>query len=214
MAKPLKLIIFDLDGTLVNAYKAVASSVNFSFKQVGMAPLDDATIKRSVGWGDRHLLSLFVKPLLLDKIHKIYRRHHRQALLSGTKFMPGAKRLLNHLRRKKYRLAIASNRPTAYSLIILKRLQIRHLFDHVLCADKVKKGKPAPDILFHILRKSAVSAKEALYVGDMTIDVLAGKRAGIKTIAVATGSSKRKDIARLKPDAIISNIFELQGLIA
>ncbi len=209
----LQLIIFDLDGTLVDAYPAVASSVNFTLQALGFVKKDKETIRRAVGWGDRQLLTTFVGEKLVDKALKIYRRHHAQALKTGTHFLPGALKVLKTLKKQKYKLAIASNRPTRYTLIILKILEIRDYFNYVLCADKLKKGKPDPQILLKILERMKVPADEALYAGDMTIDVQTGKRAKVKTVAVTTGSSEFQELNALKPLCIIPRIDDLIKVI-
>ena len=110
-------------------------------------------------------------------------------------------------------LAVASNRPTRFSLIILKNLKIRKYFKYVLCADKVGKGKPHPDILNNIMVLSGVQTDETLFVGDMAIDAQAGKRAHVKTVIVTTGSSLKRDILEVKPYCIIKSIKELEAIV-
>src|SRR5262245_35251088 len=123
MLKKTKLVIFDLDGTLVDAYKAVAARLNHALKSFKYRVLDDPTIKRYVGWGDKNLVSKFVRPEDVDRMLSVYRAHHRSALKSGTKFLPGAKPLLDALKKDGYQLAIASNRPSRFTHIILKHLE-------------------------------------------------------------------------------------------
>ena len=197
----------------MDAYAAVESSVNFTFKHLGFPPCDAQTIRRSVGWGDRHLLEGFVGPRNIEKALRIYRRHHAQALKQGTKFLPGAKALLEELKKQNYKLAIASNRPTKFSLIALRHLKIKKYFDYILCADKLTHGKPHPEILILILKKLGVQPSQALYVGDMTIDVETGTRAGVKTIGVATGSSRYKELKQLKPFQIIKRVDQVLKIL-
>ena len=213
MERKIQLIIFDLDGTLMNAYPAVEASLNFTLKQLGFPIQSKATIRRAVGWGDRELLTRFVAEEHLERALKIYRRHHAQALKTGTRFLPGAKQLISDLRRKKYKLAVASNRPMRFSLIALKHLKIKKYFDDIRCADQLKHGKPHPQILLQILKKLKVSRPEALYVGDMALDVQTGNRAGVKTVAVLTGSSSPKEIKALKPFRMIKRISQLTAII-
>jgi len=213
MGSGIKLVIFDLDGTLVDAYKAVASSLNHTLIEVGCAAVNDDTIKRTVGWGDRHLVGSFVGEEKLEQAMSIYRQHHARAIKSGTTFLPGARKLLGNLKDKGYKLAVASNRPTRFTHIILKHLQVNRIFDCVLCGDKVARPKPEADILTEILGRLALRPDEALYVGDMTIDVETGHKAGVKTVAVATGSSTKEEIDALKPLAIIDRVIEVERVL-
>ncbi len=213
MKRKIKLVIFDLDGTLVNAYAAVVASINFTLRTLGLPLRDRNLIRRSVGWGDTKLLKRFVGEDAIQKALTIYRRHHAGALKHGTKFLPGAYPLLQDLKKQKYQLAIASNRPTRFSLIILRYLKIRKLFNVVLCADKLKRGKPDPRILKVILKKMKVKPQEALYVGDMTIDVETGKRADVKTVAVLTGSSTKREVEALRPSRVIRKISDLRMIL-
>ncbi len=211
----MKLIIFDLDGTLVNAYPAVYASINHTLKAMGLPPLSAAVIKSCVGWGDRHLLETFVGKAKGEAAIKIYRKHHAGALKTktGVRFLPGARTILTFLKKAGYRLAVASNRPTEATLLILKILGARAYFDMVLCADKVKRPKPHPDMLMEIMRLLKVRKEETLYVGDMTIDVITGKRAKVRTVAVTTGSSTPAQLKQLKPWRVIDRMNRLKTII-
>ena len=212
--RKIKCVIFDLDGTLVDAYKAVAASVNFMRAQFGRPPADDAAIKRTVGRGIRHLVTAFADGEDVEAALSVYRQHHARALKAGTACLPGARKLLQQLKAQGYKLAIASNRPARFTHIILKHLQIAVLFDMVVCADDVAEPKPSPEMLAKILKKFAAGPDEALYVGDMTIDVETGQAAGVPTAAVITGSSDREEIMRLQPLKVMDNILEVAQLLA
>ena len=213
MAQKLKAVIFDLDGTLVNAYKAVERSMNYALTKAGFRKVSAYTIKRSVGWGDEQLIEGFVGKENAPRVLDIYRRHHLGSLKTGVKFLPGAERILKDLDRRGYILAIASNRPAKFTKIILNILKMGHYFDHVLCGDQIERPKPYPDILKLILKKYDLRANQALYVGDMTIDVKTGNSARVKTVAVLTGSSTRQEISALGPFKIILKISELTNII-
>jgi len=207
--KNIKLVIFDLDGTLIDAYLAIISSFNYTMKRFNRPLQSAAVIRKAVGWGDKNLLAPFVPAKDLEKALSVYRRHHRKSLIIHSRLFPGVRRLLKKIKGKSYKLAVASNRPTAFSLILLRDLKIRQYFDQVLCADKLKYGKPHPDILNKIMRRASLTAGQCVYVGDMVIDAQAGSRAGVRTVMVTTGSSTRKELLRENPFRIISRVIDL-----
>ena len=174
------------------------------------APVRKAqVIKRAVGWGDKNLLRSFVKAADLEKALSLYRGHHKSSLLRLSRLLPGVKRFLTVLKDRGYILAVASNRPTAFTRILIRHLKIRGYFNYVLCADKLRRGKPHPDILRVIMKRFSAAPDRTVYVGDMAIDVQAGKRAGVRTIAVAGGSCTRAELKKESPDMILKRAADL-----
>lgn len=210
----VKLLIFDLDGTLVDAYQAVTQSINHALVSMGYPTLTPDEVKRSVGWGERILISQHVGADDIDKTLSIFRQHHRAALKTGVRFLPGAKEALKRFREEGLLTAIASNRPTRFTHIILKQLNAVDFFDFILCGDKVRNPKPAGDMITQVLTKFAIVPGEAVYVGDMSIDVQAGHAAGVRTIAVTTGSHQRADIEPHQPFAVIDHLNEMSTILA
>lgn len=204
-----RLIIFDLDGTLVDAYPAIIKSFNYTMQRLNYPTQSDLIIRRAVGRGDENLLKSFIRVKVLKVALSIYRKHHRKALLGGVNLFPQVYKILAYLKNKGYKLAVASNRPTRFSWILIRHLRLERYFDYVLCADKLKHLKPHPEIINKIMGKFKVKPQQALYVGDMTIDAQAGRCAKVKTIIVTTGSSTRKEIQREKPYRIIRRIADL-----
>jgi phosphoglycolate phosphatase len=211
--KKFKLVIFDLDGTLIDAYAAIAKSFNFAMKRFGYPRQSKLVIRRAVGWGDTQLIRVFVKARDLSGVLGTYRRDHKTSLVKYSKVFPGVIRLLGILKAKGYKLAVASNRPTRFSLILIRHLGLKRYFDYVLCADKLKAGKPHPEILRQIIARFSLKPADALYVGDMVIDAQAGRRAKVKTVIVTTGSSSAQEIRRQKPWKIIKKIKNLPKLV-
>jgi len=208
--KQYRLIIFDLDGTLVDAYKAIESSFNYTMGRFGYTKKDALTIRRAVGWGDENLLKPFVNTSDLEKATAIYRAHHKKSLLKQSRVFPQVKSLLNYFRKQDIKLAIATNRPTKFTHILLKKLNLNNYLDYVLCADKLKNIKPHPEILIKIMKKLKVKKRNTLYVGDMSIDIKAGNRAKIDTVAVLTGSHTKKDLVKEKPTKILADVLGLR----
>jgi len=210
----IKVIAFDLDGTLINAYPAVEESINFLMKTFGLPIVDGDVIKRTVGLGDRNLVEAFVGPSRIEQAMPIYREYHAKALLRGSSFLPGALETLEELKAQGYRMAIASNRPKRFSMIVMEHLGMTHFFERILCGDELERGKPYPDILFHLIREMKVSNEEFLYVGDMDVDVQTGKSAGVPMVAVFTGSCSREELLSNGARMILDSVSELPVFLA
>jgi len=207
--KGIKLIIFDLDGTLVDAYPAIIKSFNYVMLRLGYPKQKSLTIRRAVGRGDENLLKPFVRREDLKKALLLYRKHHKTALLQGSRLFPNAVKVLAYLKGKGFKLAVASNRPTKFSWILIRHLGLRQYFDYVLCADSLKHLKPHPEILRRIMRRFSLKPRQVLYVGDMAIDAQTAGNAKVKAVIVTTGSSSKIEIIRKKPFRIIRRIIDV-----
>lgn len=208
-----RLIIFDLDGTIVDAYKAIEKSLNFTLESLGYPAVDTSSVRRAVGWGDKNFIIRFVKTKDVNKALKIYRSHHKISLLKYSRLIQGARRILGFLKKQDYKLAIASNRPRRFTNIIVRHLGLQQYFDVVVCAKNKDDIKPNPNLLLRIIKKLKVKKEHVFYVGDMAIDVSAGKNAGIDTVAVLGGSSTKSQLKNKRPFKIISRLSDLIKIV-
>jgi 2-phosphoglycolate phosphatase len=205
----LKAVLFDFDGTLADSYPAITASVNHVRGLHSLPPLDIDEVKRWVGRGAASLLERTVPAGDLDANCAAYRAHHPSVLLSGTRLLAGAAELLRLLYDRGLRLGLCSNKPVAFSRDLVAYLEIAPLLEVVLGPEDVARPKPAPDMLVAGLQKLGVSAAEALYVGDMSVDVETARGAGVKVWVVATGSDDRDALERTWPDRLFSNLDEI-----
>jgi len=207
-----RIFIFDLDGTLVDAYRAIRVSLNFALNKFGYKKVSLHTVKMSVGKGDRSFIKKFFKDGEVDKAIKIYGAHHSLSLLNFSKCLPHAKSLLKKLRMRKKIVVIATNRPDKFSQIIIKSLGLKKYIDCVLCADTTGKRKPDPGMLWMAIEKFNLNRKDAVYIGDMTIDLEAAKRAKVDSIFVEGGSSELREAKNFKNTKIISSLKEVLSI--
>ncbi|MCK5533738.1 HAD family hydrolase [bacterium] len=205
----IKLVIFDLDGTLIDAYKAIEESLNYTLKRLEYKPVSSSLVHKAVGGGDVNFIKAFVKDEDVEKALDIYRQHHKFSLTAYARTMPRTKEMLNMLKRNNCKLAVATNRPEKFSLILLNHLEIEKYFDLIICAGAVEELKPEPVLLLRILKELKINPDEAFYVGDMVVDVYAGKNAGVRTVAVMSGSSSESELKKAKPFKLISSVAEL-----
>ncbi len=207
------MIIFDLDGTLIDAYTAIHKSFNYVMQKSGLKPQSLNTVRRLVGWGDLNLLKPYFPPKDLPGSLRLYRAHHKSSLLKYSRLYPYVRGILRWLKEQGYKLAVASNRPSRFSRILLKHLQISGFFDYVLCADQAAHPKPHPEMLNRIIRKFKLKNRQVLYVGDMAIDAQAANAAKVKAVIVAGGSSSSVEIKREKPLKVIPAIRCLKAML-
>lgn len=207
-----KLYIFDLDGTLVDAYKAIEKSVNFTREKLGYALVGFQTVKRNIGHGDKLFIGHFFPKRDGEKALKIYRSHHRKSLLRYVILKPYAKKLLYRLKKRKKIVAIASNRPRPFTNVVLRKAPIKKYLDYILCGDEIDSLKPNPKIIHTILKRFGAKKEEAVYIGDMDVDLATAQRAGVDAIFVKGGSSPLKDVKKFKNKKVVSSLEQILDL--
>jgi 2-phosphoglycolate phosphatase len=205
----LRAVLFDFDGTLADSYPAITASVNHVRSLHGLPPLPIDEVKRWVGRGAGALLARTVPAGDLEANCAAYRAHHPSVLHSGTRLLAGAAELLLLLHDRGLRLGLCSNKPVAFSRDLVAYLKIAPLLEVILGPEDVARPKPAPDMLVAALQRLGVAAAEALYVGDMSVDVETARGAGVKVWVVATGSEERDALERARPDCLFSNLNEM-----
>lgn len=205
-----RLFIFDVDGTLVDSYRAIWESLNATRQRFGYEDVSLEKTRRSVGHGDIVFIDTFFRAEDREKALRFYRRHHRQSLLQYVRPLPFSRYMLSLLKRRKRYTAIASNRPTVFTRIILKKAGLEQYIDYVLCADTVKRPKPDPAILLRVMAHFGVAKKETLFVGDMDIDIRTARRAGVDSLFLKGGSTPVTVIKKtFRTIKIISSLKEV-----
>lgn len=207
------LFIFDLDGTLVDAYQAIWETLSYTLEALGYPPVDFETAKRAVGHGDRNYIPRFFRPEHIQQAATIYRQYHLKSLDGKIKLMPGAKELLENLKKMDRIVAAASNRPCESGLLILKNLGIEKYFDRTVFGDQVENQKPHPEMILKILDFFKIKGDKAVFIGDMDIDILTGKKAGVDTIVLPTGSSTVEELKIAGPTKLCNSLFEILQMI-
>ncbi len=207
------LVIFDLDGTLVDAYEAIHLALDRTLRAMGLPGISYDDARRSVGGGDLALLSRLVPACLVEKARAAYRAQHLAVLSESSRLMPGALRLLLFLRETNIRIAAATNRSRTTALPLLESTHILQFFDLVVAAEDVQHLKPHPEQILRVLHHFSCSPDDALFVGDMVVDLEAGRAAGVRTFIVVTGSSLRSEFDA-RDAMLFDNLDEVRRRIA
>ena len=206
------LIIFDLDGTLIDSRRDISESVNRMLRALSRPEKTEDEIASYVGNGVHNLIRASLGEAnaeLADRALNIFQREYDTHLLDHTKLYPGVKEKLATLSVPK---VVLTNKPLAFSEKILDGLGIRQHFARVLGGDMHFPKKPSPDAVYYLAKELNVKLEEILIVGDSPLDIQTGKAAGTQTCAVTYGFGKRDELAAAKPDYLIETFPELLKL--
>jgi phosphoglycolate phosphatase len=127
----------------------------------------------------------------------------------GTRLFPGVAETLDALHKAGKRLAICSNKPVAFTRDLLDAFGVAGRFSAVVGPEDVPRPKPAPDMLLVGLQRLGVRPGQALYVGDMTVDIQTARAAGVRVWVVPTGSDDRATLAAAHPDRLLDAFADL-----
>lgn len=210
----IKLIFFDLDGTLVDSSIDLCNSINHAIMPYGVELL---TVEETISLIGEGVTKLMEKVALkhsiplseLDAILARFLDYYEAHLLDNTVLYPGVNDILPSLNKMKK--VLVSNKRTAPCKKILQGLGLLGYFDMVIGSDALSEKKPSPMPLLYAMKELGLSKNEAIMVGDSTYDIDAGRAAGIKTVALTCGYRP----AHLLKDAdyLINNIAELTSLL-
>lgn len=212
---PADLIIFDLDGTLVDSKLDIAHSVNWVLTDLGLTPLPFAKIYQHVGFGVRDLIEHVVGREHADRFDKamaLLDRYYSTHLLDHTALFPGIEEVLESLAGRK--LAVISNKPQKHVDAAIRGLGLSGLFGVVFGREAVTRPKPDREAIDTTIDRLAADRARTVMIGDTDIDITAGKRAGITTIGCLFGFGTEQNVRAAKPDFIISDAHELVELLA
>jgi phosphoglycolate phosphatase len=213
-SQALEAVIFDFDGTLVDSYQAITASVNHVRAAHNLPPLSEPEVRRCVGRGPAYLLQHTVPDTNLDQDMALYRAHHPSVLRSGTRLLPNVAETLNTLQKAGLRMAVCSNKPGDFTRQLLVYLGLAPLIEVVIGPEDAARIKPAPDMLLAALRQLHITPAEALYVGDMVVDIQTARAAGVKVWVIPTGSDDRTTLQSAAPDRILEDFRELRSVSA
>lgn len=209
----VELLIFDLDGTLIDSKKDIAHSVNLTFRDVGLPEKPHEVIYGYVGNGVRQLITDAVAsddPALIDRSLQIFEQHYLEHLLDETRLFQGMEKVLYHYKGRK--MALVTNKPANYTDKIIKGLKVDPYFDFILAARPGIRLKPEPDMLLTTLDILGVAPSEAVMIGDSLNDINAARAAKVLSCGVAYGFGDREVLQSAHPDYFAVSCDELLDL--
>jgi len=208
---PVDLIVFDLDGTLVDSRQDLVNAVNHARVRVNLDPLSFQQVVDAVGDGVQSLIgrilgqeNIHLRELALAAFREYYGKH----LLDNTVVRPGVPEMLEHFKQKGK--AVLTNKSRDYTLEILKALGISAAFERIECGDNHEERKPHPAGISRILGHFKVRPERVVIVGDSPVDIETGRKVGTHTCVVRGGFARSEVLSRAKPDFFIDSIGELK----
>jgi phosphoglycolate phosphatase len=218
----IRLLVFDLDGTLIDSRLDLIHSVNATLRHIGRPELDGALVASYVGDGAPTLVRRALgdtdtdNDALLPRALEYFLAYYRQHKLDHTTVYAGIREMLSGLAQRsnggRRLMAVLSNKPVNPSRDILRALGLGDFFVHVYGGNSFPTKKPDPLGISTILQETGVPAAEALMIGDSAVDVLTGRNAGMWTCGVTYGFAPHT-LEDSPPDVLVDTPLELAELL-
>ncbi len=217
--KDKSVLLFDLDGTLVDSAPDLALALNRTLLDLAKPQYEEQVIRRWVGTGAKvlieHALSASLKKgeklnsALVNDALAIFLKHYKNCLSDHSTLYQDVKKSLIILKTLGYRLAIITNKNTAFTQPILQDLGIVDLFELLISGDTLAQKKPHPAQLHYALAQLNASAEQCVMIGDSKNDILAAKAANIDCVGLTYGYNYGEDISKYQPNWCFDTFAEL-----
>ena len=210
---PIQLIILDFDGTLADTRDNIVRTLQASMHQLDLPVADEAACASTIGLklddACRHLYPDGPADLA-DRFVETYREiffRNKESLVPAP--FPHVLPTLRQLRQRGVVLTIASSRGTGSLQAFIDAMGLRDCISYVLGADSVEHTKPHPEPVLRTLCETGIDAAHTLVVGDMPVDILMGRNAGVQTCGVTYGNATRDQLQAAGADFLIDDFAEL-----
>jgi phosphoglycolate phosphatase len=210
-----RAVLFDLDGTLVDSYAALAEAVNYARRAHGLHELSAARIREFVGDGlERLLQRAFERSDVPRSVQDAFESRYDEICCHESKVLADVEATLEALAAHGVAMAVCTNKPTSFSRKILEFLQLAPYFRAIVGPDVAGARKPDARHVLHTLEATECAPADALFVGDMPIDVRAARNSGMDVAVVATGSSSAEQLHASHPDHYLDRFADLVKIVA
>lgn len=218
---PLKAVIIDLDGTLLDTAQDLALAANAMLRKLHMAELPSSTIQSFIGKGVPKLVKRTLtnspddepNPELFEQALPIYERCYAENLHVNTRPYPGVIEGLEQLKQKGFHLICITNKTEIFTLPLLHATGLLDYFELILSGDSLPKKKPDPLPLLHACKHFGILPEAALLIGDSSNDAIAARAAGCHIFCVPYGYNEGHDVHKLDCDAVVDSIVDATKLI-
>jgi len=202
-------VIFDLDGTLIESYEAIYLGLEEAFRYFGREIFPFGDLKNYLKPDLESTLKQFFSPEEALEGIPIMRKKYEEVYLDKTRFLDGAREVLDGLSSMGILLGVASNKFGKFSRGALAHLGVSNYFKSIVGAGDVPRNKPFPDMIDAVLKEMGLLPEEAVFVGDTLTDIETGKQAGIDVFALPTGFYSKIELSKGKPKRILNHLKDL-----
>ena len=209
-----RALLMDFDGTIVDSMGTLHKALNITLRKYKLPEISAELFGELAGLPLKNIL-LKIDPSLKDSTIKQFGNDFNKIFLEIANYqtIPKVKDTLEYLHQRSILLGLLTTTPRNPTFYDLNRFKLIQYFDLVLTNEDVQNHKPSPEIILKAIEILKVPVNECAYVGDSPVDILAGKAAGIKTIAVLSGLCGRERLERENPDIIINSVTDLPIII-
>jgi phosphoglycolate phosphatase len=217
-----KMVLIDVDGTLVDSVPDLAWCVDEMMQAIGMQQHGEDKVREWVGNGVERLVRRALigqlngepEEALFESAYPIFLDLYKDNTSKRSHLYSGVKEGLEYLKNNNYILGCVTNKAEAFTLPILKDLGIIDYFQSVVSGDTLEKKKPDPLPLLYSAEKLAVSPAQSMMLGDSMSDVKAARAAGFSIVCMSYGYNHGEDIHLSNPDEVIDSMTELETLLS
>jgi len=204
-----ELCIFDLDGTLIDTSGDLTSAINDMLAHFNLDKMERAKVIDYVGDGIRKLVERCIhrQNVDLEEAVSFFEHAYRRRLVETTKPYPGIIKVLNQLEENSK--AILTNKSYSFTEEIVRKLDLERYFPVIVAGDTLKRKKPFPDAVEHIIGQTGAQREATVMIGDGKNDVLTARNAGISCIYATYGFGRLRMLGDMQPDYVINKPEEL-----
>lgn len=207
-------LVFDLDGTLIDGYAAIADALAFAMERLEVVPLPLARVRGMVGHGLGSLLEEAVGPERVSEGIRLFRERYPDVAVEKTELMPDVPQVLATLAERGHPMAVASNKPAEFSRRILDAKGIGSYFLAIGGPDEQTPVKPDPVMLWRLMERAGFGPEDTVVVGDMEIDSEFARAAGCRVVLLPGGSRTREELIAVPADALLDRLSALPEWLA
>jgi HAD superfamily hydrolase (TIGR01509 family) len=206
-------VIFDLDGTLIEADEAIYLGLQEAFRSFQRPIFPFQNLRQHLRADLESTLAPFFSGDELGKAISVMRKRYEEVYLGKTRFLDGAKEAIETLYQGGISLAVASNKFGRFSRGALAHLGMESYFTAVFGAGDGLRNKPYPDMIQASLEAMALPPEAVVFVGDSLVDIEAGKRAGVDVYVLSTGVHSKEELALGRPKGVLRNLGDVPVLV-